>query len=461
MQDLKTDFVVHQSNSHARSEAFAGSTRGALTLACAWVLVCASLHAGEGVPENALTATSVTKAPLIDGNLDDEAWANVPWTADLHTFPQFKACKFPGHVKIAYDFRNLYIAFETKDPDIQAEKRERDGAMWEDDDLEVFIDAAGRGDHYLEIGVNALNCVYDYLMIRREGDHGPGAFPEITLRGLQTASGRLKDGGWTVEMAIPWHEIHSAPRVPPQKGDVWRINFVHCDKNKDGYMACTLADIKGSHEPKNFLPLIFDGSALEKQREADVAAADQALKTYDPKRAVWRLGEHLDDVEAASSRTGPLPKGRGGYVAKEFFGRVAKRDRPGAEPKDAGPVAVVNIHPSDRDFPDTYDHVYVKLPKLDAEKLVLWYRMDPKVEKALAEGGADGVGLSVEVQEPPLEGQPPKWRRLADVYLFSTHWGLTEITVPKDATLRLSVDRGPATFGFDTGEIALEAEPAK
>jgi hypothetical protein len=33
-----------------------------------------------------------------------------------------------------------------------------------------------------------------------------------------------KDQGWSAEMAIPIASLNQVPRVPPQKGDVWRFN---------------------------------------------------------------------------------------------------------------------------------------------------------------------------------------------------------------------------------------------
>jgi len=416
----------------------------------------AETEAKDAVPPNTVKATAIMRAPIIDGKLDDEVWANVPWTASFQAFAGIPAPPYPGRAKIAWDFRNLYIAFETKDPDVQAKKRDRDGAMWEDDCLEIFIDAAGRADHYLEIGINAENCIHDYLVIRRDGPGDPGRYPEITLR-LQSAVAKGKDGGWSVEAAIPWGSFQGAPRLPPRKGDVWRFNLCQMDRDTNGSSAATLGPLKGSHEPRKFLPLVFDAAPFEADRAAAHAAAKQALAQDDSQRAkeLWRLGEHLNDVKVVSSRLGELQKKPNGYlVAPDAgYGRVIT-----LELKEPSPRAALQVHPSDSDFPDNYDSLWVNLPKLDTEKVFLWYRMEPKTAKALVDGLGDGIGLAVEIQEP---ADGAKWRRIADFYAADTEWALREVAIPRGALVRIEIDRGPATCGWDMTEMAFEAAVAK
>jgi hypothetical protein len=425
-------------------------------IAAAFLFVCLAAF-GEDTPvaPEPLTATGLVGGPLIDGKLDDDAWKSVPWTKTFQAIKGGRLPKSPGRAKIAWDFRHLYLAFETQDAEINAKKRDRDGPMWEDDAFEIFLDAAGRGDHYIEIGINAENCYYDYLVIPRSPAIGPGHFPEITLNGLVTQTGRLEGGGWTAEVAIPWRCIKSAPALPPRKGDAWRINLLQVDRDAGGRTAAaTLSPIEHTHDPAHFVLLKFDGAALDAEIAAAHAEAEKVLAANVERKVAWRLGEHLADVEVVSSRLGKLPFADGGYLAPVGFGRAAPRKPVEGEEPPKVP-ALVTVHSTDTE--QSADTLWLHLPPLKTEKLLFWYRIDPTKEKGLASGKGDGVGLGLEIREDGDDGKP-RWRRLMDAHAADTKWSLRQLAVPPNAALRIAIDRGPATAGYDMCEIGVEAE---
>ena len=61
-----------------------------------------------------------------------------------------------------YDDENLYIGFWCEEPFPHATITQRDGLLWFENDLEVFIDG---GDCYYELQINALNNIYEVLYI--------------------------------------------------------------------------------------------------------------------------------------------------------------------------------------------------------------------------------------------------------------------------------------------------------
>ncbi|MBI3832068.1 MAG: carbohydrate-binding family 9-like protein [Planctomycetes bacterium] len=429
-------------------------------LFAAFAFAFASAAEGEGAPKPpaGYTAPALTSAPVIDGNLEDACWAAAAWTEPFGAFKGERSSPHPGRAKIAWDFHALYIAFETADPDIHARPRERDDAIWDDDCVELFLDAAGRGDHYIELGVSAANSIHDYLVVRREGKSEPGRFTDITLRGLRTAAAKRKEGGWCVEMALPWYAIPSAVHTPPRKEDVWCFNFVRCDVNNSGATYATLAPLERRHQPQKFLELTFDPAPAERAAEAAKAAARKALEAGEDAAWVWRLGEHLEEARIDSELLGAFRKTRRGYLAPKegSFGKIAQ-----LEPADLSPKAVVFAHPADGEFPhDTYDTVRVALPALQATHARLWYRIDPAKKAALAAEQADGAGVSIEIREPAQENAPAAWRKLLEVHAVSTEWSLREIEFPKGASLRLGVDRGPVTLYNDHCQLAFEADGA-
>jgi hypothetical protein len=128
----------------------------------------------------------------------------------------------------------LYIGAELEETHIWGTITERDAVIFQDNDFEVFLDPDGDHHMYAEIEVNALNTVWDLLLVRPYRDGGP-AITGWDIKGLQTAvhyRGSLNDPdgddeAWTVEIALPFASMAEIARCqcPPRVGDLWRINF--------------------------------------------------------------------------------------------------------------------------------------------------------------------------------------------------------------------------------------------
>jgi hypothetical protein len=133
-----------------------------------------------------------------------------------------------------WDDECLYVAAEMEEPHVWATLIERDSVIFQDNDFEVFLNPAGDAKSYIELEINAYNTVWDlWLSVPyRDGGQPDNAWH---IRGLRTSvcvRGTLNDAsdidaGWSVEIAIPWRALEdkAGVRCPPEKGDVWRINF--------------------------------------------------------------------------------------------------------------------------------------------------------------------------------------------------------------------------------------------
>lgn len=145
-----------------------------------------------------------------------------------------KRPRFDTRAWLLWDDRNLYVAAELNEPNVRARLRQRDAIVFHDNDFEVFIDPDGDGQNYFEIEINALNTIFDLLLVRSYRDGGP-AVHEWDVAGLKSAvhiQGRINDAtdsdaAWTLEMAIPWTALreHTIMSLPPLPGDIWRMNF--------------------------------------------------------------------------------------------------------------------------------------------------------------------------------------------------------------------------------------------
>jgi hypothetical protein len=178
----------------------------------------------------------VTTPITIDGIIGEEEWkgtmstgAFVDITGDATRLPHLDT-----NAIMAWDDDCLYIAARMVEQNVWATLSERDAVIFHDNDFEVFIDPDGDTHQYYEIEVNALNTVWDLLLVRPYRDGGP-AVNAWDIKGLETAvkvqwtinDPSDLDSQWTVEMAIPWTslgECTDAP-VPPRDGDAWRVNF--------------------------------------------------------------------------------------------------------------------------------------------------------------------------------------------------------------------------------------------
>jgi hypothetical protein len=173
---------------------------------------------------------------MIDGRLDEPAWATAPRTdyfVDIlgDTAPR---PRYATRARMLWDDTYWYIAAELAEPHVWATLRNHDEIVFQDNDFELFIDPDGDTREYYEIEVNALNTIFDLFLERTYIAGGP-ARHEWNLAGLKSVvhvRGTCNDSsdvdeGWTVEFALPWSALAEFARkpAPPLNGDIWRANF--------------------------------------------------------------------------------------------------------------------------------------------------------------------------------------------------------------------------------------------
>lgn len=105
------------------------------------------------------------KAPVIDGKIDKDEWEDA---LVLKGFLKVGNEKLPSEkdteVRLLTDNRNLYIYVLCEEPDLDnvvAEEQSRDGKVWADDSMEMFIDANRSRATYYQIAVNPNGVIYD------------------------------------------------------------------------------------------------------------------------------------------------------------------------------------------------------------------------------------------------------------------------------------------------------------
>jgi len=72
---------------------------------------------------------------------------------------------FDTRAATMWDDENLYVGFWIQEPFVRATLTERDALIFNDNDVELFIDG---GDCYYELEINALGTLYEVLFVWKD-----------------------------------------------------------------------------------------------------------------------------------------------------------------------------------------------------------------------------------------------------------------------------------------------------
>ena len=211
------------------------------------------------------TCFKTGEAIEIDGRAVESVWEKAPRSNRFVDMVTGEPAFFDTFTSLLWDDEALYLAYWIQEPNVQAGLAERDSLIYTENDVEFFI--AGH-DCYYELEINALGTIYEALFIWQDAlkkgsrfdvpefeltghkvdllggfqdafDHPRGArwaFRDWDFPGLQAAvhvDGTLNDssdvdGGWTVELALPWKGMQwmaDGRCLPPREGDIWRVDI--------------------------------------------------------------------------------------------------------------------------------------------------------------------------------------------------------------------------------------------
>jgi hypothetical protein len=148
-------------------------------------------------------------APVIDGNLTDDAWTTAAHADEFRSNGGRRGpARQPTLARVAYDAGTLYVAFTCDDNDSSKIRANcgilNSGSLYADDHVAVLIQPAA-GGKVAQVAVNAKGIVH--------------VTPDTArVRAASTINGK----GWQVELAIPFREL-GLPA--PSAGTTWKGNF--------------------------------------------------------------------------------------------------------------------------------------------------------------------------------------------------------------------------------------------
>ncbi|MDG2334515.1 MAG: carbohydrate binding family 9 domain-containing protein [Myxococcota bacterium] len=190
--------------------------------------------AGAEEPRPSVTIVWSETAPEIDGRLDDPVWEKA---ALIDQFSQ--VTPVPGaepsqktDVRIMTDGEFIYFGVRCHDTDPQAIVANlmlRDAMAWYDDRIVIAIDTFNDHRNGYAFEVNPRGSRHDVLV---EGDAYNGDWQTLWF-----AEATIDSGGWSVEVAIPYHSLNFNP-----DSDIWGFNFSRGIRRNDEQIRWTDTD---------------------------------------------------------------------------------------------------------------------------------------------------------------------------------------------------------------------------
>jgi hypothetical protein len=196
----------------------------------------------------------------------EDVWrdaAAIDWGPERYR-TTFQAC---------WDAMALHVRFDAVDTAPWFTMRTRDAHLWEEEVVEIFLDAEGAGVNYAELEINPANVVCD-LRVERPAP-AVSSDTRWDWAGLESAVVPLADAhgtreGWTAVARLPWEGLRTlsaaaAEKSPPKAGDVWHLTVFRITRPggpgspDEGaiFAAWSVPEGPSFHVPAAFRPLRF------------------------------------------------------------------------------------------------------------------------------------------------------------------------------------------------------------
>ena len=230
---------------------------------------------------------------------------------------------------VLYDEDNLYFVVECLEPDMDtlvAKCSKRDGDVFSDDCVEIFISPTRSETEYCHLATNALGTRFDEKVKDRSWN------PSWTVKATRG------ERSWTLVVDIPFAAIGGKPA----QGSVWWFN-VDRQRARGGKLELSAWSPTGSnfHDVSCFGALVFDDHYGRYLATDIVQPWDGLAKRLrdrakiDPE-AAGRLSEALDRIEAELTLVREAAKTSGPAPLKQFAKRLETGLNALKELKEAG-----------------------------------------------------------------------------------------------------------------------------
>ena len=173
-------------------------------------------------------ATRVAQGPVVNGRLDDEAWAHAkPIRGFVQRDPNYWLPSSEETVAlIVYDDKSLYFGFECRLPNedgVVANNMRRDSDIFGDDNIQIMLDTYNDRQNGFFFFINALGAQSD-VMLSNEGRSY-----NFDWDCNWTSRAHVYPDRWTVEVEIPFSQL----RFKEADEMIWGINLARFNARKN------------------------------------------------------------------------------------------------------------------------------------------------------------------------------------------------------------------------------------
>ncbi len=209
----------------------------------------------EAAPPKVLTCGVAEQPPKLDGVLDDPCWERAGAASDFLPFLQMPGTQVATKVLACADQTALYFGFECTEPstdNLVATAGERDGPVWRDDSVELFLDTNLDRRSYYQIIVNSKGIFFDQ-------DTGSPDLAGSKWNGPIRVATKLWPDRWTAELVLEFAGL----RLAEAEGQQWGVNFARSSLRGGRSCYSWVKVTEGFGEPAKFGRLIlpFDPTA--------------------------------------------------------------------------------------------------------------------------------------------------------------------------------------------------------
>jgi hypothetical protein len=215
-----------------------------------------AVAAQAAAAEKLLTVSAAAQPPTMDGALDDPCWTAAGRSDQFEVHSQAPdTAPVQTTVLACADREALYFGFICQEPatdQLRAGATERDGPLWHDDSVELFLDTNLDRRTYYQIIVNSRGVFFDQ-------DTGAPGLAGDKWNGPITAAARVYPDRWTAEVKLQFVGL----RLAEAAGSQWGANFAR-SSFRGGRSLYTWVKVGANFgEPARFgtLALPFDPTA--------------------------------------------------------------------------------------------------------------------------------------------------------------------------------------------------------
>lgn len=188
------------------------------------------------------TSVRCAKPPTIDGRFAPGEWDGCTCVTGFVEARRKVFTEQQTQVSITHDAQRLYVAYRSsvpRDRQLVAKVRDRDGSVYSDDAIELFLSPDGQ--RYAQFVGNSIGTIHD-----------GAAASDPKWDGEWTYACGVEDGIWTAEVSVAYAALGADP---PKDGESWRVNF--CRDWQEPTTWTSWSRAQNFHKVNHFGTLVF------------------------------------------------------------------------------------------------------------------------------------------------------------------------------------------------------------